>query len=94
MDDLQQAELEARKMAHGCSVYSSNKDAEHDQRIKATRSSATSAECGERWMEARAKLIKAGLEPLPLNSKHVSASEAMAITKVRYEETIKILSKI
>jgi hypothetical protein len=64
MLDLQKVELEARIMAHGCNVYSSNKDAEHDQRIKATRSSATSAACGARWMAARAKLDEAGIKPL------------------------------
>jgi hypothetical protein len=63
---LQDAELAARIIAKGCNVYSSNKDSEHDQRIKATRSSATSAACGVRWMAARAKLLEAGLEPLEL----------------------------
>mgnify|MGYP003655711607 CR=1 FL=1 len=64
MIDLQKIELEARIMAHGCNVYSSNKDSEHDQRIKATRSSSTSAACGIRWMSARDKLESAGLKPL------------------------------
>lgn len=66
MGGLQQEELSARIMAQGCSVYSSNKDAPHDQRIKATRSAATSAACGERWMVARTKLKEAGLTPLSL----------------------------
>jgi hypothetical protein len=70
MSCLQQAELAARIMAHGCNVYSSNKDSEHDQRIKATRSAATSAACGERWMAARAKLRAAGLDPLATNEPH------------------------
>jgi hypothetical protein len=66
MVDLQQVELAARRMAHGCSVYSSNKDTEHDQRIKATRSSTTSKACGDRWLAARDALDAAGLKPLPL----------------------------
>lgn len=55
---LQIRELEARKMAHGCSVYSSTKDSYHDQRIKATQSAATSAACGDRWMALRSELKK------------------------------------
>jgi hypothetical protein len=62
--DLQKTELAARIMAHGCNVYSSNKDSEHDQRIKATRSAATSAACGQRWIAARNNLVAAGLDPL------------------------------
>jgi hypothetical protein len=67
MIDLQRAELDARIMAHGCNVYSSNKDAHHDQRIKATRSAATSAACGKRWMAALDKLRAAGLAPLQVH---------------------------
>jgi hypothetical protein len=66
MTCLRKAELAARIMAHGCNVYSSNKDSEHDQRIKATRSAATSAACGARWIVARDNLRAAGLEPLSL----------------------------
>lgn len=68
MDDekLLNAERDARLMAHNCPVYSSTKDSEHDQRIKATRSSATSAACGNRWMEFRSELKRRGLTPKPL----------------------------
>jgi hypothetical protein len=66
MNCLRKAELAARIIAKGCNVYSSNKDGEHDQRIKATRSAATSATCGARWIVARDKLRAAGLEPLTL----------------------------
>lgn len=69
MHILQQKELEARILAHGCPVYSSTKDAPHDQCMKATNSSATSAACGNRWMDARAKLKAAKLEPFPLPTK-------------------------
>jgi len=53
---LRDKEAAARELAHGCSVYSSNKDSDHDQRIKATRSSATSSAAGERWMAAKDQL--------------------------------------
>jgi heat shock protein HslJ len=52
MKDSIQAEIDAREMAKGCNVYSSNKDTEHDARIKATRSGMTSKACGDRWMAA------------------------------------------
>lgn len=61
-------ELEARKIAKGLSVYSSNKDSYHDSRIKATASGTTSAACGKRWMELRKEAIDRGLTPHDLGT--------------------------
>jgi hypothetical protein len=64
---LRKAELAARIMAHGCNVYAPKQGTDPSEAMyNATRSGATSAACGERWMEARVKLHAAGLEPLEL----------------------------
>ena len=69
MMDLQKAELSARIMAHECRVYAPKKGTDPGEaQYHATRSGATSAACGERWMTARAKLTAAGLEPLALEA--------------------------
>ena len=65
--DLQSAELAARIAAHGCRVYAPKQGTDPSEATyNATRSGATSAACGERWMAARSELLSAGLEPLAL----------------------------
>ena len=50
MDD----ELAAMNMAHGCPVYAPKQGTDEGAALfHATRSGATSAACGDRWMEAR-----------------------------------------
>jgi len=65
-DKLLQNELAARKMAHNCPVYSSTKETLGEQCFKATKSSATSAACGERWMALRRQVNTLGLTPLEI----------------------------
>lgn len=62
---IQQAELTARKLAHGCPVYAPPQSVDPSiATYNATRSGATSAACGQRWMQARAALTDRGLTPL------------------------------
>jgi len=50
MDD----QLAAMIMAHGCPVYAPKQGTDEGEALfHATRSGATSAACGDRWMEAR-----------------------------------------
>ena len=47
-------EFAAMKMAHGCPVYAPKQGTDEGEALfHATRSGATSAACGDRWMEAR-----------------------------------------
>lgn len=59
------SELTARKMAHECPIYAPGSGAQNAT-YNATRSAATSAACGNRWMEYRNILNERGLTPLPL----------------------------
>ena len=54
-------EYAARKLAHGCNIYTG------PECYHATRSGATSAAAGKRWMDLRSKLINLGLTPLPVS---------------------------
>ena len=46
--------LAAMNMAHGCPVYAPKQGTDEGEALfNATRSGATSAACGDRWMEAR-----------------------------------------
>mgnify|MGYP003636564223 CR=1 FL=1 len=67
MDDitLKLEERSARIMAHGAPVYAPKQGTDEGEALqRATKSGATSAACGDRWMELRAQLKERGLTPI------------------------------
>lgn len=59
IEQLRLAEREARALAGGCPIYAPKQGVDEGEALyHATRSGATSAACGERWMALRSRLNK------------------------------------